>query len=210
METNNPLDFTARIERLERQNLILKIIGLTGLFILSALFVVNTTSARGSQVVAQKFIITDDNGKECGYLGFDPTTKNPRLSLKQCNGSMEQIGLLIEKDSASLRLDALGLPTAFMTANRAEGMAKLELNGQAGSPGGSSGVAYLSSGSTAVPPQFFLEGREKGRVDIWGGRHYFRVQDSSSLTRFLIDKLSTDDVALHFYDKNGAETHHVP
>ena len=210
MKTIKSTDLTERVERLERQNLILKTIGLTGLFIASIFFVINSTAAKDSEIVAQKFTLISPDGKECGYLGYDSATKNPRLSLKQCGGTPEVIGLLIEKDSPSLRLDALGRPMAILSADKNTGSAQLMLESSVVSEN-SSGVAFLSSGNAAVAPQFFLEGREKGRIDLWQGRDFFRIQDANNLKRFSIDKSNPDTIALHFFDKNGnTETYKVP
>jgi hypothetical protein len=208
-ETFSSVD--ARIARLERQNLILKIVGFGALLFVAFNFGVGKKAVEETQIKAQKFVLVDAQGKECGYLGYDAESRNPRLSLKQCGGSNEQISLRYDNNSPMIMLDA-GLPRATLKADREQKMSILYLEGQQGSPGGSSGVARISSGSTATAPQFYLEGREKGRVDIWGNsRQSLRIQDDGSLTRFLINKTNPESIALRFYDKTGTrETFKVP
>ena len=197
-------NLNARIEWLERQNLILKIIGLVVVFVFVLAFVIPKTNANDSEVAAQRFTLLSPDGKKCGYLGYDQETKNPRLSLGECGGSQEMIGLIIEKDSSSLVLDVFGFPRALLQTNRRQGNAILGLYGQPVSDG-ASGAAYMSSGNNQSAPQLFLDGREKGRLDLFiNSKDYFRFSDDKAKTRFVINKPQNDNVALRFYDKTGA------
>lgn len=194
----------ARIKRLERHNLILKIIGFAGLLFLAFNFGTGKNSVEETQIKAQKFVLMDEQGKECGYLGYDNEWKSPRLFLTDCGTNRERIDLNVRNYIPALILRGAA-STAILQGGSEDKQAILSLQADY------AGATSLQSGSRQSTPQLLLDGKEKGVVQLFADGEFFKIYDNDkNRRRFSIKKNEEDAVALYFFDKAGKENYRVP
>jgi hypothetical protein len=214
MQEANMALLESRLERLERQNRNWKICLLSLLLIGGCLFIAAASSPKPKQIVAQRFVLVDDRGTECGYMGFD-SSNNPSVSLKQCYpGALDQVKLFVAKETSTLWLDSLGRPTISLSTSRQRNDASLLMSGEMAGTRGSE--INLSTGSRIVTPHFSMDGKGgRGRIDIDSAGTtstlpYLQIADSDQKDRFGIRKTNDGGVTQVFKDKNGREVYRIP
>lgn len=208
MENEVFSEIEAKIKKLERQNIFLKIFGLIIVLVFGFAFVSHNTTAQQTEITAQKFKIVSPDGKNCGFLGFDPKSKNAQLSMTLCGGTNPEVKLFVDENNAVLNLN-VGNPMAILQATRKSGMSSLQLQSEPGTPGGTYGVSIMESGNKAVPPHLILDGRDKGRMEFFLNSNYLKVEDDGRKTRMAIFKPHNDNLAIQFYSKFGIPNHTV-
>jgi hypothetical protein len=77
-----------RIERLERQNRVMKVIVIAGLCVLGLAAATRNRNEDYDVVRARRFTILDDNGKERGYFGMTGTTATIRFGKSPVDGQI--------------------------------------------------------------------------------------------------------------------------
>lgn len=212
MQTENSTDLLTRVEKLERQNLILKVIGSAVLLFAAYSFGSNQNFGfkDNTTITAQKFAIVNDKGKECGYLGYDAETQNPKLFFTDCGTDNERITLSTNKYVPALRLGGVG-STAIL-----QGGTEKPQNGNWNSQAilqlwaDYAGSASISSGDQQSAPQMLLDGKKKGSVQLFADGDFFKIYDDGNKKRFSVRKTDRDAISLFFFDKDGKETHRFP